>query len=75
MLKQFLLKKLMASQLSKLPPEQRALIEKLMMEKPDLLMQLAQDVQALIQSGKSQEEAMLEIAKKYEGELKGFLGK
>ncbi len=75
MFKQFLLKKLVQSQLSKIPPEQRALVEKLMEEKPELLMQIAQETKALMDSGKDQQAAMMEIAKKYEGELKGLLAK
>ncbi len=75
MLKQFLLKKLVQSQLGKLPPEQRALVEKILNEKPELLMQLAEEVQALMKAGKTQEEAMLAIAKNHEADLKGFLGK
>lgn len=73
MLKQFLLKKAVQSQLGKVPPEQRAMIEKIMNEKPELLMQLATEVQELMAAGKSQDEAMLAIAKKYEGDLKGLL--
>ena len=65
----------MQSQLSKLPVEQRALVEKIINEKPELLMQLANDIQTLLKSGMSQEQAMIEIAKKYEGDLKGLLGK
>ena len=75
MFKQFLLKKAVQSQLGKVPPEQRVMIEKILNEKPELLMQLATDVQALMAAGKNQEEAMLEIAKKYETDLKGILGK
>jgi len=74
MFKQFMLKKLVQSQLGKVPPEHRALIEKLVDEKPELLVKLAEEAQAATKSGKSPEEAMQEIAKKYEGELKGLLG-
>lgn len=74
MFKQFLLKKLIASQLKSLPAEQRALIEKLIDEKPELLMKLAQEVQGMVQNGKSQQDAMMTVAQKYKDELKGFLG-
>lgn len=75
MFKQFLLKKLVQSQLSKIPADQRALVEKILEEKPELLMQIAQEVKALMDAGKDQQAAMLEIAKKYESQLKGVFGK
>lgn len=74
MFKQFLLKKMMASQLKALPADQRALIEKLIDEKPELLMQVAKEAQGLMQNGTSQQDALMTVAKKYEHELKGLLG-
>ena len=65
---------MMASQLKAMPPEQRALIEKLIDEKPELLMKVAQEVQTLIESGKNQQDALIAVSKKYESEFKGLMG-
>ncbi len=64
----------MASQLKSLPADQRALIEKLIDTKPDLLMTVAQEAQALMQSGMSQQDALAKVAQKHEAEFKGIMG-
>jgi hypothetical protein len=73
MLKTFLLKKMMRSQLSKLPADQRALFEKLIDNNPDLLMQIAQDLQAELKTGKDQMAAMMVVMKKHEAAIKKAL--
>jgi small-conductance mechanosensitive channel len=75
MFKQFLLKKMMASQLKALPSEQRALIEKIIDTKPELLMQIAQEAQGLMKAGQSQQDALMTVSKKYEAEFKQLMGK
>lgn len=75
MFKQFMLKKLVQSQLSKVPVEHRALIEKLVDEKPELFMMFAEEAKQLIDSGKTPEEAMQAVAEKHKGELEGLLDK
>jgi hypothetical protein len=72
--KQALMRKLLEKQLAALPKEQRDLFEKLMNEHPELLMQIAQDLQAEMKTGKSQTEAMQAVAIKHQDELKKIVG-
>jgi recombinational DNA repair protein RecR len=69
MLKQFLLKQLVKSQLSKLPPEAQKMIMHIMEKNPELLMNMAQDMQAAKAAGKSDQDAFLALAEKYKDEL------
>ncbi len=75
MLKQFLMKKLIARQLASLPAEQRKMIEDLVEKNPDLFMQLAQEVQAEMAAGKSQQDAMMAVAMKNKDTLGKLMGK
>lgn len=74
MLKQFLLKKMVQSQLGKVPEEMRPVVMKLVEEHPEVLMQLAQDFEAERKSGKSDQDAFMAVAKKHEATLKGLKG-
>ncbi len=69
MLKQFLVKQLIKSQLSKLPPEAQKMIMDIMEKNPELLMRMAQDMQAAKASGKSDQEAFVSLSEKYKDEL------
>lgn len=73
MFKQFILKKMVQSQLGKVPENMRPMVMKLVEEHPDVLMQLAQDFDAERKSGKSDQEAFMVVAKKHEATLKGLL--
>jgi len=64
----------MKSQLKNVPPEMREKIEELVEKDPQLLMELAQEVQKLMKSGKGQMEAMKHVAMKHQDKLKGLLG-
>ncbi len=75
MLKQFLMKKLIARQLASLPADQRKMIEDLVEKNPDLFMQLAQDVQKEMAAGKSQQDAMMAVAMKNKDTLGKLMGK
>lgn len=69
MLKQFLVKQLIKSQLSKLPPEAQKMIMDIMEKNPELLMNMAQDMQAAKAAGKSDQDAFLSLSAKYKDEL------
>ncbi len=69
MLKQFLMKQLIKSQLSKLPKEAQDMIMGIMEKNPDLLMKMAEDVQKAKAEGKSDQDAFLAIGAKYKDEL------
>jgi hypothetical protein len=73
MFKQFLLKKMVQSQLGKVPEEMRPMLMKLVEKHPDVLMQLAQDFDAERKAGKSDQEAFMAVAKRHETTLKGIL--
>lgn len=70
MFKQFMLKKLINAQMSKVPEEMRPMVANLVEKHPDLLMKLAEDFQAEVKSGKSQEDAFMAVAQKHQAELK-----
>lgn len=73
MFKNFLMKKMIQSQLGKLPAEHRALVEKLLDKDPDTLVAMAQDLQTELGKGKSQQDAFQVIAKKYEAKIKELM--
>ena len=68
------MKKVMKSQLGQLPADQRALLEELIDNHPDLLMQIAQDLQEEMKKGKDQMAAMQVIAVKHQDALKKIVG-
>ena len=61
------------AQLKKMPPEQREMFELIMEKDPELLMKMAEETQALIKQGKDQMVAMMEVGRKYQGELQALL--
>lgn len=69
----FLMKQMMKSQIKKLPPEQRAMAEKVVEENPELLMKIAEEVQAEMKSGKDQMAALMTVAERHKDELKGLM--
>jgi hypothetical protein len=73
MIKQWLLKKMVQSQLGSVPPEARDMVMKLVDQQPDLLMQIAQDMQAEKATGKSDQEAMVIVMQKHQEALKALL--
>ena len=75
MLKKFLIKQAMRVQLSKLPTEQRGFLENAFEKNPDLLLNIAAELQEKIKEGKDQMTAAREIAVKYQKELGGMIGK
>ena len=72
--KQALMKKVMKSQLGSLPADQRELLENLIDNHPDLLMLIAQDLQAEMKTGKDQMAAMQAVALKHQDALKKVVG-
>jgi len=71
----FLLKQMMKSQIKKLPQEQQALAMKVADENPELLMQIAKEVQVEMKTGKDQMAAMMAVAERHKDELQGLMGK
>ncbi len=73
MFKDFIMKKLIDRQLKNVPEEQKEKIMRLINEKPELFQKIVMEAQELIKKGKGQQEAMMEVAMKYQSELKGIL--
>jgi len=73
-LKDFFIKKMLEKQLKNVPAAQRDMIMKLVEEHPELFAKISKEVQALTKGGQSQMTAMMQVMKKYQGELQSALG-
>lgn len=73
MFKNFLVKKLMKSQLKNMPKEQADMIGGMIEKNPELFMKIAQEAQVLVKGGKNQMAAMMEVSKKYQKELQQLM--
>lgn len=60
-------------QLKNIPEDQKEKIMKLITEKPELFQKIAMEAQEKMKQGKSQMDAMMEVAKAHQDELKGIL--
>ncbi|MES2408714.1 MAG: hypothetical protein V4509_00255 [Patescibacteria group bacterium] len=60
-------------QLKDVPEDQKEKIMKLITEKPELFQKIALEAQEKMKQGKSQMDAMMEVAKAHQDELKGIL--
>jgi BMFP domain-containing protein YqiC len=71
--KNFLLKKLLASKMQGVPQAEQDKIFGMMEKNPDLFQKIAEDVQSEMKNGKDQMAATMDVVKKYEAELKGLI--
>jgi hypothetical protein len=70
-MKSFLLKKMLKS---KGVPEDQVEMAVTMMEKdPELFKKIAGEIDAATKSGKNQQEAMMDVARKYQNDLKNLM--
>jgi hypothetical protein len=67
-------KKMIQAQLSKLPAEQRLMIEKILDTDPELLEKMMTEVQNEIKKGSNQMAAMMTVGRKYQSDLKRVMG-
>lgn len=74
MLKEFLLRKMMKSQLKDVPEEEQEKLIQVVSKNPELFQKIAVEVQEKMKGGKDQMTAMLEVLGKYKEELQGLLG-
>jgi len=74
MFKSYLLKKMMERQLQNMPTDQKEKIMNIVTKNPDLFMKIAQEAQAKIKEGKTQEAAMMEVMKAHQDELRKAMG-
>ncbi|MFC1802265.1 hypothetical protein ACFLY7_02380 [Patescibacteria group bacterium] len=69
MLKKFLMKKMMKSQLKGVPEAQQEVILKLVEENPDFFEKIAKEIKQKTKEGKSEMSASMEVMRKYQGEM------
>lgn len=72
-IKNFLMKKMLASKMKGVPQEEQDKLFNMIEKNPELFQKIALEVQEEIKKGKDQMAATMEIAKKYEADLKGLL--
>lgn len=72
-LKTFLMKKMMASQLKGVPQAEQDKLLAMIEKNPELFQKIAEETQAEMKKGKSQMTASMEVAKKYESEIKKLI--
>jgi len=70
MLKDFLLKKMIKSQMKGVPEAEQEKMLKIISENPELFQKIALEVQEKVKGGKDQMSAMMEVMPKYQDELK-----
>jgi L-ribulose-5-phosphate 3-epimerase UlaE len=73
MLKSLIMKKIMNNQLKQVPEDQREMMEKMIEENPDLLLELAKDVQKEMKDGKDQMAALMSVAERNKDRLKKII--
>lgn len=73
MLKQFLMKKMLKSQLKNVPAAEQERLLSAFEKNPQLFEKIAKEVQEKVKQGKNQMSATMEVAKKYQKELKDAL--
>ena len=70
----FLMKQMMKSQIKKLPVDQQAIAHKVVDENPELLMKIAEEVQAEMKQGKDQMAALMIVAERHKDEMQALMG-
>ncbi len=73
-IKDFFIKKAVQSQLKNVPKDQQEMIMKLVESNPELFTKISKEVKELTKGGQSQMTAMMEVTKKYQGELQSAMG-
>jgi len=68
-MKSFFMKKVLRAKMKNVPKEQQEMVEHMMEENPELLMTIAQEVQAEIKAGKDQMTALAAVAERHKDEL------
>lgn len=73
MLKKFLLKKMMQSQLKNMPKDQQQKVMGMFEKNPELFETIAKETQAEIKKGKNQMAASMEVMKRHQKELQQLM--
>lgn len=69
MFKDFIVRKMMETQLKHVPQEQREMLIKMFSENPDFFQQLATEIQEEVKGGKDQMAAAMEVMRRHQSEL------
>lgn len=72
-IKNFLMKKMLASKMKGVPQAEQDKLFSMIEKNPELFQKIALEVQEEVKKGKDQMTATMEIAKKYESDLKGLI--
>lgn len=75
MLKNFLLRKMLKSQLKDVPQEEQEKLIAMIEKNPELFQKIATEAQAKMKDGKDQMSAMMEVMQSHQEELKKAMGK
>jgi hypothetical protein len=73
MLKNFLMKKMLKSQLKDVPQDQQDKLIGMIEKNPQLFQQIAKEAQAKMKDGKDQMTAMMEVMQNHQEELKKIM--
>lgn len=72
-LKNKALEKVMEAQLSKLPPEQRELVGKMVSENPELFEKIGKEIEDAKKAGTPEIYAVMTVMKKYQSQIAGLV--
>lgn len=72
-IKNFLMRKMLSSQLKGVPQEEQDKIFVMIEKNPDFFQKIAVEVQEEMKKGKGQMDATMEVVKRYEKDLKGMM--
>ncbi len=71
----FLMKKMLKSQMKGVPEDQQEMILEMVEKNPDLFKKIAKEMQEKVKSGKDQQAAGMEVMTKYQNEIQEAMGK
>lgn len=74
MIKEFLMKKMLDAKLKGLPEDQKNKIVELFTKNPELFAKIAEEVKEKVKTGKTEQEASIEVMMKYKSELQKAAG-
>jgi hypothetical protein len=74
MFKEFMMKQMLQRQLKSLPADEREKIIDTISKNPEFFAKMAQELEAEVKSGKSQMDAAMSVAQKYQTDLQKILG-
>lgn len=72
--KQGVVDKLLDKQLKQLPPDQREMVKKMVLEHPELFEKIAKETKELQKSGVPQQQAAMKVMMKYKNDLQKAMG-